>query len=324
MYNKKNPKVLNDFLKYLIIFKNYSKLTVEEYRKDLILFFEFLIEFLNLEIKLKDITIFILSTIGEKDILAFLVYLNACKNNSPKTRNRKLASIKSFFKYLYIKYPYINDNLNPAKNIKNAEVAERLPKYLKLEEARKLQNIFNESNSQSPLRNNLIIVLFLNTGLRISELRNINIEDISLNDKTIRVIGKGNRERIVYLNERVINMLEKYLSFRQNPAFGALFVNNQGKRLSISRLEVICKRAFMLAGLNKFAYTSHSLRHSFATYMYRQTKDILVVKKLLGHTSISSTAIYTHIENSNIRNAVNRNPLSYEMNREETSIEKES
>lgn len=307
---EENPKILNDFLNYLFVFRNYSKGTIREYNSDLLLFFYFLIKYLELSIKIRDINIFIIATIKESDIIAFLVYLNYVRNNSPETRNRKLAAIKAFFKYLYNKYSHLKDKLDPAKNIQNAEQMIKLPKYLYLKEAQKIQYIFNNTNTKNPTRNNTIITLFLNTGMRLSELANIDIKNIDFKAKTIKIIGKGNKERIIYLNKSSLNAINKYLDTRNYRLDEALFLNNKNKRLSIYGIEKICKKAFVLAGLEEKNYTVHSLRHTAATYVYKETKDILIVREFLGHSTIKSTEIYTHIENEELKKAVDRNPLN--------------
>ena len=309
--NKENPKILNDFLNYLVIYKNYSMETIKGYNQDLLSFFKFLIKYLNLEIEIKDINVFILASVKESDIIAFLIYLNRERNNLAKTRNRKLSALKTFFKYLYSKYPNLKDKLNPAQNIDPAEEMIRLPKYLRLEDAKRLQSIFNVYNSRNCIRDNTIIILFLNCALRLSELANININDINFSQKTLNVIGKENKERTVYLNKVAIEAIKKYLLIRKNSnSAKALFLDNRNKRISIYNIEKICKRAFKLAGLEEYKYTVHSLRHTAATYIYKETKDILVVKEILGHERLDTTEIYTHIFNEDIKKAIDNNPLN--------------
>ena len=308
---KENPRILNDFLNYLVIFKNYSKGTIREYNSDLLLFFNFLIKYLRLEINIREMNIFILTSVEESDIIAFLVFLNYDKDNCFRTRQRKMASIKTFYKWLFRHYPTFNNKKNPTKDIPYIEPTVRLPKYLKLDDARKIQKIFNISNSRNYIRDNTIITLFLNCGLRLSELANINIKDIDFNNRTINIIGKGNKERIIYLNKTAINSLKKYLNTKKVIDFNdPLFQNNRNKRISIYSIEKICKKAYKLAGLEEYEYTTHSLRHTAATYMYKKTKDILILKEFLGHESLDSTEIYMHLENDDIRKAVNSNPLN--------------
>lgn len=307
---KENPKILNKFLVYLKTIKNYSPRTINGYNLDLLTFFRFILEYLNLDIEIKDINIFILANIKESHIIAFLVYLNKIKNNSPETRNRILSAIKSFYKYLIIKYLYFKDKLNPAEHIKSAEHMIRIPKYLNIDDAKKIQKVFNKHNSRNPIRNNAIITLFLSSAIRLSELANINIKDINFDEKLIKIIGKGHKERFVYLTDNAINSIKEYMSHRSIVDNDALFLNNKYKRLSIYGIERICNKAFKLAGLEEHGYTTHSLRHTAATYIYGETKDILVVKEVLGHTSIISTELYTHLENDELKSAVEKNPLN--------------
>ena len=211
---KENPKILNEFLNYLITM-NYSIGTVVGYNSDLLIFFKFEIDYLGLGIELKDINIFILTNIKRSDILAFTVFLNYNRENNWATRKRKLASIKKFYDWLYSTYSTMNSKENPMGRGIKVQPVLRLPKYLKLEEAKSLQHIFNINNSRNSLRNNTIIILFLNTGMRLSELSNIRINDINLKDKKINIIGKGNRERILYLNTICMKYITDYLSAKK-------------------------------------------------------------------------------------------------------------
>ena len=187
----------------------------------------------------------------------------------------------------------------------------RTPKYLKLEDAKKIQNIFNISNSRYYIRDNTIISLFLASGMRLSELSNIKIKDIDFSKKNVQIIGKGNKERIVFLTDKIIKQLKKYLDTRQIIDINEyLFINNKNTKLSNRSIENICDRAFKLVGINDKKYTVHTLRHTFATYIYKQTKDILVVKEILGHETINATMIYSHIDNDDLKKAVRSNPLN--------------
>lgn len=317
---KDNPKILNDFLLYLVLM-NYSKETIESYNIDLLLFFKFLIYYLDLKIRLKDINVLVLASVKRYDIIAFFIYLNYERNNCFKTRQRKLASIKSFYNWLFRNYPGF-DNINPTEAFPYVEVTQRLPKYLKLNDALKIQSIFNNSNCRFPQRNNLIISLFLLTGMRLSELININIYNIDFNNKTIRIIGKGNKERIFYLTDKCIKEIENYLQTRNVVnTTQALICNSKGERLTKKTVERICEKAFALANLTKYKYTTHTLRHTAATYIYKETKDILLLKEILGHESIKSTVIYTHLENEVLREAVNNHPLNnFKSKREEKKL----
>lgn len=303
--------ILKKFINYLLINKNYSSNTAKAYYKDLKLFFEFIKSYLNWNIDINDINVFLLSTVEENVIYSFMVYLNIYKNNSSSSRKRKLSSIKSFYKWLFIKYyNLLKDKKNPTANISKIQSTERLPKYLSLEDAKKLQFVFNNTNSKFALRDNTIIILFLNCGLRISELINCDVSDLDLENKTLNVLGKGNKQRIIYLNDYVVNQLEKYLETRKDD-YKPLFLNNRNERLRISVVTNICKKAFEITGLEEYQYTTHSLRHTAATLLYKYGKvDIRIIQEFLGHETITSTEIYTHVNNEQIRNAVNSNPLS--------------
>ena len=307
---EEKPMILKKFLKYLANTKNYSMNTIISYEFDLTVFFRFICEHLFFNIEIKDITVFILANVKEEDIISFLIYLSYEKGNSAETRNRKLAAIKCFFNYLYNKYPSLKNKLNPTENISKAEEMIRLPKYLKLEDAKRIQNIFNSDNSRYSIRNNTIIILFLQTGMRLSELKNIIIKDINFENKTIKIIGKGNKERIVYLNKVAINSIQKYLDTRNYNENEYLFVNKYNNKLSRRTIESICEKAFKLANLDKYNYTTHTLRHTAATYIYKETKDILIVRNILGHENLNATEIYTHIVNDEIQDAFYKHPLA--------------
>lgn len=307
---KENPKILNLFLRYLLG-QNYSTLTVNGYAIDLLIFFKFIINYLNLGIQVKDIDVFIFLKIQKSDIIAFTIYLGENKKNCSNTRHRKIAAIKAFYDWLYKKYSVFKCKTNPTKTLPSVEKIMRMPKYLKLEDAKKIQNIFNISNSRYYIRDNTIISLFLASGMRLSELSNIKIKDIDFSKKNVQIIGKGNKERIVYLTDKIIKQLKKYLDTRQIIDINEyLFINNKNTKLSNRSIENICDRAFKLVGINDKKYTVHTLRHTFATYIYKQTKDILVVKEILGHETINATMIYSHIDNDDLKKAVRSNPLN--------------
>lgn len=304
-----NPAILNDFLVYLKNTKQYSLGTVKEYESDLTIFFKFILQYKDIYIPFIEITLFTILKINTKDIIAFLVYLNYYRNDCSFTRQRKLYAIKSFFKWILIINPGLLKE-NPASGISKAEPIMRLPKYLNIQQAKEIQSIFTLKNSKYALRNNTIIILFLTTGIRISELIGINIKDINLNEKYIKIVGKGNRERIVYLNESCKKQLEKYLRNRVYTDEDPLFISSQKKRISKSSIENICKQAYKLLGIEGKHYSVHTLRHTAATILYKYTNDILLLQSFLGHASLKSTEIYTHVYNSSVKEAVEKNPLS--------------
>lgn len=315
IFTKKNPNILNKFLLYLLNVKNYSLTTINEYRIDLLVFFKYIKNYCNIKAEIAEFNSFILLNIKESDIISFIVYLNYNRNCTASTRKRKISAIKAFYKWLFSVYPTANIS-NPTENLPNIQDVQKLPKYLTLEQAKKISNIFNTNNSRFPIRNNTIITLFLNCGLRASELININLSDINLNKNYINIIGKGNKERICWLNKATKKQIEKYLEIRnknkkvinlQEP----LFLTYRKGRLKLTTVEKITKNAYNLANMGDLGYTTHTLRHTTATIIYQYVKsDILILKEILGHSTIQSTEIYTHIHNDEIKKAVDSNPLS--------------
>lgn len=322
VYYSNSPIIINDFLSYISKIKNFSSETILNYKYSLIYFFKFIKKYKELEISVKDFNIFILLDVKSSDIIAFLVYLSINRNNNAATRKKRLSSIKSFYNWLFIKYPnYCSGKENPTKVIPNPKIRYKLPKYLTLEQSKILCNIYNENNSNFYLRNNTIIFMFLNTGLRLSELINLNIGDINFDEKYLRIIGKGNKERIVFINEATKEKLLKYLKTETKESINLtrpLFLNNRNNRIGKSGITNIIKKAYKLAGLNDNKYTIHTLRHTAAVIMYNYVKgDILLIKNFLGHESLESTQIYTHLFNEKIKNAFYSNPLSnYQVERE--------
>lgn len=308
---KTGIQILDNFLMYLFL-KNYSKTTIYEYTINLKIFFKFIIDYFEWDIEMKDINIFFLKKVTKVDIINFIYYLAEYRNNSYDTRERTFAAIRSFYNWLYAKYwTTLKDTTNPTNAIDiRTDKTFRMPKYLTLNEGLQIQNIFNKRNSRNYKRNNTIIALFLNTGIRLSELVNINISDIDFNKKIIKDVKcKGNIKRIILINDKTIKVLKEYLNTR-NDNEKALFLSDRKNRISTRTIERICEEAYRLMGLENRHYTVHTLRHTFAIQMHKKTKDILLVKELLGHKSINSTEIYTHITNEAIKRAVDSNPLN--------------
>lgn len=306
---KENPEILNDFIDYLLSVKSYSTETVKSYNIDLLLFFNFIKEYLNFNIEVKNFNKFILMQVKEADIIAYLVYCNYTRQNSAFSRYRKLMAIKCFFRWLFNNIPDDVILKNPAENIRSINKIERLPRYLNLEQARKIKNVFNDNNSRNPTKNNMIIQLFLASGIRTSELISIKIKDIDFKEKTIKIIGKGNKQRTAYFDESCKKALLKYLSQTQVNIDDYLFLNSRNKPYSRNEIYYICKKAFNLLNLDK-NFSTHTLRHTSATLLYMAKGDILAVKEFLGHSSIVSTQIYTHLYNQKLKEAVEKNPLS--------------
>lgn len=311
------PKILKSYLNYLIAIRGYSINTIKAYGSDLMQFFSFIQEYKEMCTSITDFNIFILMQVKEADIIAFLVFLNFNKNNNPYTRQRKLNTIRTFFKWLFSTYPTGNQVKNPTSNINSIIKMVRIPKHLSLDQARKIQNVFNLQNSNFPARNNAIISLFLCTGVRLSELININLIDVNFENNSIAIIyGKNNKERIVYFNKYCQNKILEYIDerYRKEKVINLnspLFINKYGKRVGVDAVEDICANAYKLIGLENLGYTTHTLRHTAASLIYTYVKeDILLLKQFLGHSYISTTQIYTHISNKKVKEAVEKHPLS--------------
>ena len=323
---KEIPKILREFLKYLQVIKNYSKNTIDGYSLDLMQFFRFINEYHHFDIEIKDFNIFILLRVQESDIIAFLVYLNYFKDDSVTTRQRKLTSIRQFYRWLINLHPGCMKT-NPAINIDNIKKVERLPKYISLQKSKELQSIFNITNSNYPQRNNAILSLFLNSGIRLNELINIKILNINFEQNTLKVKGKGNKERTIYFNDVCKKKIKEYLSFRERKGEQVsdndfLFLNNRHKQLGVDGIEYICHKAYKLSNLEEYGYTIHTLRHTAATILYRYvTQDLLILKEFLGHKNITSTEIYTHVYNKQLVDAMDRHPLNL-INDDEKSMPK--
>ena len=320
-----NPDYLNSFLQYSLTYKNKSPESVNQYNCDLTMFLRYMKKYFKLtnekefnDIKINDFTIKQLAEIKQEDIHSFISYLSIDKKCGPATCARKISTIRIFFKYLTITEKILKDN--PAQNLETPKLNKRLPKYLTLEDSEKLLNIsYSDDSNSNKERDFAIITLFLNCGLRLSELIGINITDIRFDDQKMNVIGKGNKERTIYLNKACIDAIKAYLEVR--PKIGvkkdnknsdkALFLSNYKQRISKRTVENIVSKELARAGLDTTKYSTHKLRHTAATLMYKYGEvDIRALQELLGHQSISTTEIYTHVDNEQVRSAVESNPLS--------------
>ena len=320
-----NPDYLNDFLDYTETILNKSENTIKEYNYDLAHFlkhikFQFgLAKIENDEdikkIEIKDLSFDVIKRIELNNIHAFLSYLKRCYHSKSTTISRKNAAIRTFFNYLCNKTKRLPKN--PAQDLENPKPEKRLPKYLSLEDSKKLLEASgNEDLDRNSIRNHTIITLFLNCGMRLSELVNINLKDIDFSENKLTVIGKGNKERTIYLNKACINALNEYLKERPKEGIvfsskDALFLSEQKKRISNRTVQYVVKQELRRAGLDTEKYSVHKLRHTAATLMYKYGQvDIRALQELLGHESIATTEIYTHVDNDLIRSAVENNPLS--------------
>lgn len=279
-----------DFLKYLKVQKNYSNLTILNYGKDLKLF----------NIFISDLNIKDLKKVDYKIIREYLSYLYG-KNYSKKTIARHISALRSFYRYL-IKEKIITSN--PMNLVSNPKQDKKLPKFLYYDQVEELLSI-PDITTPLGLRDKTILEILYSTGIRVSELVNIKLKDIDLNERTIKILGKGNKERYVLYGSVLEKLLEGYLnesrSILNKKNSDYLLLNNQGNKITSRGIELIINKIAKESSLD-FNISPHTLRHTFATHLLDNGADLKSVQELLGHESLSSTQVYTHISNEQLRN----------------------
>lgn len=311
-YNSDAPPIVSQFLSYHETIRGHSKKTADEYFYDLRLFFRFLKLHKGLadgefdKIAIDDIDTGFVKSISLQDVYAFMSFLSRERGLQQAARARKVATIRSFFKYLTLKAHLLDEN--PVLDLDSPKPQKTLPRYLKLDECvQLLENV----TGRFPARDYCILMLFLNCGLRVSELCGLNIVDIS--DDNMRVLGKGNKERTVYLNAACLGAIKEYLPERERLQplnEKALFLSQKRRRIDRRTVHNLVKKHLGEAGLDSERYSSHKLRHSAATLMLQNGVDVRTLQELLGHEHLNTTQIYTHVESSQLRDAVNANPLA--------------
>ncbi len=299
-----------------------SDKTTFEYLLDLRLFFRYLAALdASLDPATDDISEISFSHIGidrlekvtTRDVISYLYFLTHVKKNSPTTRNRKLSALRTFFKFL-VKMKYIEKS--PTEHVEGVKKRAALPKFLNLDESMTLLNTVALTSSPSRCRDYAILTLFLNCGMRLSELTGINLTDVDKEFRSLRVLGKGNKERVVYLNEACRDALTAYLKQRldgtpEKMRQKALFLSSRNTRISNKTVQWMVYKYLDMAGLHVPGMSVHKLRHTAATLMYQTGQvDVRVLKEILGHEQLNTTQIYTHVSNKNMEDAVARNPLS--------------
>lgn len=236
-------------------------------------------------------------------------FLSSERGNGSATRSRKVSSLRSFFKFLTNKTGKLK--VNPVEELETPKLKKSLPKYLTLEQSMEL---LSKVEGKTKERDYCILVLFLNCGMRLSELVGLNLYDIHLTGPTVKITGKGNKERIVYLNDACLDAINKYLKVRPKEGLidkNALFISGQRKRISPKTVQYLVKKYLAEINLGGPGYSAHKLRHTAATLMYQHGHvDIRVLKDILGHENLGTTEIYTHISSDQMANAANANPLS--------------
>ncbi|MBQ2512754.1 MAG: tyrosine recombinase XerC [Clostridia bacterium] len=327
-------EILRDFANYKAVIQGCSPRTINEYMLDIRSFCRFLkakkkgVKYTPEEgedYPVCDIGTDFLAAVKPSDIYDFLFFCERVCKNAPAARARKLSAIKGLYKYLTVKRSLIDDN--PAADVESPKKRQSLPKFLTYEESVKLlTTVRNDPTAKPPsaaLRNYTIITLFLNCGMRLSELTGINMSDIDREFRSVRVIGKGNKERIIYLNDSCRSALEEYLPVRMSAEFtgtrcNALFLSSRGERMSNRAVQWTVDKYLEMAGLGYRHLSVHKLRHTAATLMYQKGGvDVRVLKEILGHEQLNTTQIYTHVSNTEIEAAMAKNPLA------ELSIPKE-
>ena len=298
------PLILKNFLTQKLTIEGRSPNTVKEYYYDLSGFLSYIKEIKGHS---GEIDIDFIKTIELNDIYNYLMYISTEKNNSARTRSRRVSSIKSFFKYLHIKVKLIENN--PTEALDAPKTIKALPRYLELDESKRLLSCIDGRHKE---RDFAILTLFLNCDLRLSELVGINLTDIKKDSLVVK--GKGNKERTIYLNSACRSALDDYLKVRPKLNLKdekALFISGQNNRIYFKTVQFLVKKYIAAAGLDPLKYSTHKLRHTAATLMYKYGKvDVRALQEILGHEQLSTTQIYTHVSNDMIKEAVDRNPLS--------------
>lgn len=315
------PDIVRQFLIYDEAIKNKSSATIDEYFRDLQTFFRYikLIKGKVIDdtpfdqIFINDVDIDLIKSINVNDLYSYLVYCKEERNNNSTTRARKVSTIRQFFKYLSVQTHIIDEN--PAELLDAPKLKKALPKHLTLDQAFKLLNSVKDETDPNSVRDYCIITLFLNCGMRLSELCNLNVTDLNT-DGSLRILGKGNKERVIYLNEACRTSLSEYLKIRPMEGVpadhkNALFISRNKRRISNKTVQHIVYKNLEKVGLGDQGLSVHKLRHTAATLMYQHGGvDVRVLQNVLGHENLGTTQIYTHVADSQVKEAIDSNPLS--------------
>lgn len=324
-YRTEAPEIIKGFLIYHETIKGHSKKTVEEYYLDLRTFFRYLKIVRGIvprnteldEISISDIDLDFVKSVTVSEAYEYLAFLSRdrVKNQRSRdaeygtkasTRARKVSTLRSYYKYLCVKSKQLETN--PLQDLDVPKIPNSLPRYLTLSEA---QSLLSSVDSKNKERDYCILCIFLNCGLRISEIVGLNIQDIR--DDHLRVFGKGSKERIIYLNQSTSDAIAQYMEVRNSIAAidnNALFLSNRRTRISREAVHSMVKNSLKRAGLDPDKYSSHKLRHTAATLMLQSGVDVRTLQEVLGHENLNTTQIYTHIDNTELRIAAEANPLS--------------
>jgi len=324
-YRTQSPEILREFLFYHETIKGHSKKTIDEYYLDLRTFFRYMKQYKNKvaqdipfdEISIMDVDLDFVKDVTISDVYEYLAFLSRDRPTQQNSRNtgyglsassraRKIAVIRSYYKYLTLKANKLTEN--PVADLDSPKSRKTLPRFLSLDESMKL---LDNVDGMFKERDFCILTIFLNCGLRISEIAGLNLSD--LREDHIRVLGKGNKERIVYINDACASAINAYLTVRKNMTSAdnrALFLSSRRSRISTSTIHALVKKHLSHAGLDSTKFSSHKLRHTAATLMLKSGVDVRTLQELLGHEHLNTTQIYTHVENSSLKDAATRSPLA--------------
>ena len=319
------PACIQEYAAYKSGIQNCSPKTVSEYLLDLRTFLRYICATRNgidleseefLEIDISGLDLEFMRSIRTSEIYAFLQYSGTTRKNLWAAKARKLVSIRMLYRFLVDKTKKLE--INPAAEIESPKPRKSLPKFLSLEESLLLlETVKNDKDSRMVVRDYAIITLFLNCGMRVSELAGINLNDINREIRTLRVLGKGAKERVIYLNDACHDALADYLALRLADDNGystkekALFISGQRKRISVKTVQWMVYKYLEKAGLGDRHLSVHKLRHTAATLMYQQGGvDVRILKDILGHEQLNTTQIYTHVSNADMEEAMAHNPLA--------------
>ena len=318
------PPILQDYASYMVTIQGKSEKTVCEYLLDLRTFFRhYLMSLRNQNLsyeELEKIEIIhidpeIVRQIKQEHIIRFLMYCTVNLKNNTSTRSRKLSALRSFFSFMHSKRRYIETN--PCAEIDSPKKKKSLPKHLTLEECIVLLDVIrNDKTSKTASRDYCIVSLFLNTGMRLSELVSLNLTSFDSDLTLVRVLGKGNKERTIYLNEASRRVMKEYLMTRLDPKYihtseNALFLSTRQSRISPKTVQYVVYKYLNMAGFGSKGLSVHKLRHTAATLMFQSGNvDIRVLKDILGHEQLNTTQIYTHVVDKNMQEAMQQNPLA--------------
>lgn len=275
-------KEIDNFLYFLKKELNYSDYTIKNYQLDLTDFFKYVdksnIDFLSIE---------------NIHVRGYLKYLDTC-NLKNTTISRRISALRTFYNYLLEK-GFVKSNI--FLNVKNPKLEKKLPNYLNYTEIEELLASI-DTRTDEGLERRLLIEMFYSTGCRVGEMVNVKISDIDFYNKTIKVMGKGSKERVVYYGDYASKYLEDYLKNKDKK--GYLFTNKRGEKLTIEEVEYIVRDIMKHISI-KTHVTPHTLRHTFATHLLNNGADIRTVQELLGHANLSTTGIYTHVSSDRLK-----------------------